>query len=530
MSTTLEVGPKVTSSRRRWLVLAVMSVGTLIVFIDNSVVNTALPAISVDLSASTSTLQWVINSYVLVLAGLLLLGGSLGDRFGRKRWMTVGLIIFGAASVGAALSTTATALVVFRGVQGLGAAFVLPATLSIITNVFPRGERAKAIGIWTAVGALGIGIGPVLGGWLVDNIGWSSVFWLHIPILTVALVGMMIVPESRDERNLGLDIPGAVLGTSGLVALVYGIIQGPELGWTSAEIISAFALAVILLTAFAFVEAKSTAPMLPLKFFRQKDFTGAVVMLGLILFAMLVTFFFLTQFFQIVQGRSAFQAGLLIIPASVGMMMGAPLSGVLVKKIGPRYLVLAMAGAMIAGVLLLTGIDIESSALSVMIPLGIFGFGAGLGFPALTDTVMAAVPEADAGIGSAVNDVSRELGGALGVATIGSVVSTLYRSNVNDALASRLPDEVVELAGEGIGVASISAANLPEDLGATLVSAANQAFIDAMSTGFRISAALLLTSVVIAFTLIPRHMRTEQATLEPGGDDVEAKLSEPFAA
>ncbi|MFB3052063.1 MAG: MFS transporter, partial [Acidimicrobiia bacterium] len=389
------------------------------------------------------------------------------------------------------------------------------------------GERAKAIGIWTAVGGLGIGIGPVLGGWLVDNIGWSSVFWLHIPVLAIALIGMIFVPESRDERNLGLDLPGAFLSTTGLIALVYGIIQGPEAGWSSPEIIAVFVLAVTLLTAFAIVETKSDAPMLPLRFFRQKDFTGAVVTLGLIIFGMLVTFFFLTQYFQIVQGRSAFEAGLLIIPASVGMMLGAPLSGALVKRIGPRYLVLAMAGAMITGVMLLTGVEVNSSTLSVIIPLGIFGFGAGLGMPALTDTVMAAVPEADAGVGSAVNDVSRELGGALGIATIGSFVSSFYRSNVNDALAGTVPDEIVELAGESIGVAVVAAANLPEEMAASVVSAANQAFIDAMNTGFLISAAVLATAIVIAFTLIPRHMRTEQAEREQVVGDFAAAISEP---
>lgn len=500
------------SSPRRWLVLAVMSVGTLIVFIDNTVVNTALPAISIDLGASLSTLQWVVDGYVLILAGMLLLGGSLGDRFGRKRWMIIGLITFGAGSVGAALATTAGELVVFRGVQGLGAALVLPATLSIITNVFPRGERAKAIGIWTAVGGLGIGIGPVLGGWLVDNIGWSAVFWLHLPVLAIALFGMLVVPESRDDRDLPLDIPGAMLGTTGLVALVYGIIQGPAAGWTSPEILGAFGLATVLLVAFALVEIRSEAPMLPLHFFKQKDFTGAVLTLGLIIFGMLVTFFFLTQYFQIVQGRSAFEAGLLIIPASVGMMLGAPISGVLVKRIGPRNLVLAMAAAMITGVMLLTGVEIDSSTLAAIVPLGIFGFGAGLGMPALTDTVMAAVPEADAGIGSAVNDVSRELGGALGIATIGSFVSSFYRSNIDQTLTGTLPDEIVELAGEGIGVATVVAASLPEDVAAVVIDTANQAFMDAMTTGFYISAGVLLSAVVIAFTLIPMRMRTEQAS------------------
>ncbi len=448
---------------------------------------------------------------MLIIAGLLLLGGSLGDRFGRKRWMTVGLVIFGSASVGAALATTAGQLIAFRGLQGLGAALVLPATLSIITNTFPRRERAKAIGIWTAVGALGIGIGPALGGYLVYSISWSAVFWLHVPVVILALAGMALVPESRDERNLRLDVPGAILCTAGLVALVYGIIQGPESGWASPEIMGAFGLAAAVLAAFTYVELRSDHPMLPLHFFRQKDFTGAVLTIGIILFGMLVTFFFLTQFFQIVQGRTALAAGLLIIPASVGMMLGAPLSGKLMHTIGPRYLVLAMATAMVTGVLMLGGIDVGSSTIAVIVPISIFGFGAGLGMPALTDTVMAAVPEADAGIGSAVNDVSRELGGALGIATIGSVVSSLYRSNVGDALDGAVPADVAELAGESIGVAKLAAQSLPLETAATVIEAANSAFVDAMVTGFRVSAVILVSAVVIAFTLIPKRMRDVQA-------------------
>jgi len=265
------------ASWRRWLVLAVMSVGTLIVFIDNTVVNTALPAISTELGASTSTLQWIVDAYVLALVGLLLLGGSLGDRFGRRLWMIVGLVVFGGASVLAALATSSDQLIMARALQGVGAALVLPATLSIITNTFPRGERTKAIAIWTAVGALGIGLGPVLGGYLVDNYGWASVFWLHLPVIAIALVGMVFVPESRDERKLSLDIPGAILGTAGVTALIFGIIQGNELGWTSPEIVAVFAAAVGLLGAFAVVELRSEHPMLPLRFFRQKDFSGAVL-------------------------------------------------------------------------------------------------------------------------------------------------------------------------------------------------------------------------------------------------------------
>ncbi len=499
---------------RRWWVLAVMSVGALIIFIDNTVVNTALPRMALDLRASTSTLQWVIDSYVLLLAGLLLLAGSVGDRFGRRRWMAVGLAIFGAASAGAALATSSAFLIAMRGLQGLGAAFVLPATLSIITDVFPRHERAKAIGIWTGVGALAIGIGPALGGYLVTHVGWSAVFWLHVPVVIAALFGLLIVPESRDERNLGLDVPGAVLGTAGMTSLVFGIIQGSEAGWTSPEILGAFALAAVLLGAFALVELRTTHAMLPLRFFRQRDFTGAVVVIGMIIFAMLSAFFSLTQFLQLVQGRTAFQAGLLIISAAAAMMMGAPIAGTAVKAIGPRYLAAAGIVSMAIGMMLLSRLQIDGGMLQVIVPLALFGFGGGLVLAPLTDTVMAAVPVEDAGVGSAVNDVSRELGGALGVAVIGSIVNGLYSSGVAGSLAGSATPQQVDAAREGIGGAVLASNGLAGPSVGPFLDAANNAFVDAITKGFRISAAILVATLVAALTLLPRHMRRSQAGLE----------------
>ena len=516
--------PTAAPSWRRWLVLAVMSIGTLVVFLDNTVVNTALPAISVDLGASISTLQWIVDAYVLALVGLLLLGGSLGDRYGRRLWMIIGLLIFGGASVFAALSTSAEQLIIGRALQGVGAALVLPATLSIITNTFPRKERTKAIGIWTAVAALGIGLGPVIGGLIVDEAGWSAVFWLHLPVIAIALVGMLAVPESKDERKLGLDIQGAVVGTAGVTALIFGIIQGNELGWTSPESIAIFAASAILLGAFAWVELRSEHPMLPLRFFRQKDFSGAVLTISLVVFAMIVAFFYLTQFFQIVQGRSAMEAGLLLVPASIAMMVGAPFSTLMAKRFGPRINVLAMTVAMVVGMVLLTQLTISSDSLLPIAALFVFGFGAGLGMPALTDTVMAAVPERDAGVASAVNDVSREFGGALGIATIGSLVAGFYRGNVESVIPAGVPAELAELASEGIGVAAVVAAQLPAELGAALMAAADGAFMAAMTDGFVISAVVLTSAVVIAFTLIPTAMRESQAEFdetgfEPTGDD-----------
>jgi len=451
---------------QRWWILAVMSLSAFMIFLDNTVVNTALPSIARDFNASTSTLQWVVNGYTLILAGLLLAAGMMGDRFGRRRVLALGMGIFGAASAGAALATSSEALILFRGLQGAGAALVLPATLSIITDVFPRAERSKAIGVWTGVGALGLGLGPVLGGFLVDEISWSAVFWLHLPIVALALFGLRLVPESRDSRFLGLDIKGAILATGGLLAVVFGIIQSGDAGWAAPEVVAAFGIGAALLAAFALVELRTRTPMLPFRFFRQRDFTGAVLIIGLIFFAVIVTFFFLTQYFQLVQGRSALTAGLFILPMAGMMMVGAPLSGILSKSVGPKILV--SIGSLVAafGMVWLTQLDVDSSYGTVVIGLLAFGFGGGMALAPLTDTVMAAVPVDDAGIGSAMNDVSRELGAALGIAITGSSVSGLYRGNVEDSLTGAVPDSLVETVGQGIGVSAVAAQTLPAEVAA----------------------------------------------------------------
>jgi EmrB/QacA subfamily drug resistance transporter len=501
-------------SARRWWVLAVMSVGTMIVFLDDTIVNTALPRISTELGASTGGLQWVVDAYVLVLAGLLLLCGSLGDRYGRKRVMTTGLIVFAAASAGAASSNGLGALIAMRCLQGLGAALVLPATLSILTNVFPREERARAIAVWTAVGGIAVGLGPVIGGALIDASGWASVFWLQVPVALLALVGMTIVPESRDERHVGLDIPGAVLGTLGLTALVYSVIRFGEESFTDGIALAGLAVAAVLLVGFAIVERRTSTPMLPMRFFRERDFTGAVVVIGMALFAMFVTFFFLTQLFQLVQHRSAFAAGVLIVPASVGIIVGSGLAGRLMPVLGPRVLVVAMTAGMILGLLLLTRTTVSTGAVQIDGALALFGLGAGLGLPALTDTVMAAVPEREAGIGSAVNDVSRQLGGALGVAVIGSVVSSAYRSNLRAHEPQGLSSAVAHESQRSIGVATQAARTLPTHTAIKLVNVADHAYVHAITRGFVVSIAVMVAALVVAAVLVPRRPRAVQATTD----------------
>ncbi len=516
---------QVAASTRRWWVLAVMSVGTMIVFLDDTIVNTALPRISIDLGASTGGLQWVVDAYVLVLAGLLLLCGSLGDRYGRKRMMTIGLVVFAGTSAGAASSNTLGTLIAMRCLQGLGAALVLPATLSIITNVFSREERARAIAVWTAVGGVAVGLGPVVGGALIDTFGWASVFWLQVPVAVAGLIGMIIVPESRDERHVGLDLPGAVLGTLGLTALVYGIIRFGEKNFTDHAALAAIAAAAILLTAFVVVERRSRAPMLPMRFFRERDFTGAVLVIGLALFAMFVSFFFLTQLFQLVQHRSAFAAGVLIVPASVGIVVGSGLAGRLMPSIGPRSLVALMAIGMIVGLTVLTRTTVTTGALQIDGALLLFGLGAGLGLPALTDTVMAAVPEREAGIGSAVNDVSRQLGGALGVAVIGSVVSSAYRANLRAHEPAGVPASAINASEKSIGVATEAARALPANTATTLLNAANHAYVHAITRGFTVSIAVMIVSLGVALTMLPRRARTAQATGETT-DETEERVAQ----
>jgi EmrB/QacA subfamily drug resistance transporter len=503
-----------------------MSVGTLIVFLDTTVMNTALPNIATELQASTSELQWVLDSYVLILAGLLMLGGSIGDRYGRRNWMTIGLVLFGAGSVFGALAGNIESLIVARGIQGLGAALVLPATLSIVTNVFERDERSKAIAIWTAVGGLGIGLGPAIGGYLVDRWDWAAAFWIHVPVIALALAGQLFVPESRDPRNIGLDVKGALAATGGISALVYGVIQGSEAGWTSAEIVGSFIASAALLAAFARIETTAEYPMLPLGFFREKDFAGSVLVLGLLFFSGIVMFFFLTQYFQLIQLRSPFETGLMILPNAGAIIVASGIAQFALPRVGPRRLVATGVAIMALGTALFTGVDAGTDALSLIAFIMVFGFGFGLAAQPLTDTVMAAVPVEDAGIGSAVNDVSRELGSALGVAILGSIVSSFYRGNVEADLAGQVPDDVVELASEGLGVIGVAAQQLPGDVAGTAVAGANQAFIDAMTNGFWFSVAFLGLGLAVSLTMLPDRVRRAQAirAVEPIDLEVELEL------
>ena len=520
-----------TRAPRKGLVLAFMSLSTFLIFLDGTVVNTALPAIARDFSAQNSTLQWVVNMYSLILAGFLLAAGTAGDRFGRRKALFAGMAVFGVGTVGAALAESSNVLIAMRGVQGLGAAFALPATLSIITDVFPRGERAKAIAIWTAVGSLGIVTGPALGGYLVDSISWSAVFWLNVPVVVLSMVGLVVVPESRDSRNRPLDIPGAVLATGGMLALVFAMIQGGEAGWGSAQIIGGFVAGVALLTAFAAVELKSSHPMLPFRYFKRMDFTGSFLVLMLMFLGMVGVFFFLTQYFQLVQGRSALIAGLAITPAGGAMMIGAGISQKSVPKFGPKAVLVGAMLIVISGMAVFTQIEVETAFWVPALGIVLFGLGAGIAMPTVTDAIMASVPVNDAGIGSAMNDLSRELGFTLGVAILGSIVAGIYRSDVVKALRGLVPGEEAETISDSIGVVGAVTADLPPDVATAVTDAANTSFVGALNVGFLGAAGFIALALVVAVFLIPRRMRSLQGGLsdEPESELAPAVQDSPLA-
>ena len=500
--------------RRRVLIIAVLALSQLLAMLDMSIVNTAIPAIAREFQASSSTLQWLVGGFALLFAGLLLLAGALGDRYGRRRILAVGLVIFAVTSVGASFATTAEALIAFRAGQGVGAAFVVPQTLSILTAVFPREERGRALGIWS--GALGLGTagGPLLGGVLVDQIGWEAVFWVPAPVALLALLGLRFVPESRSEGEGGLDLPGAVLGTLGISALVYGVIEGNNSGWGSGEIVAAFALAATALLLFLAVERRAAAPMVPLHFFRQRDFDGGVAVLFLMFFALLGVMFFLSQFFQLVQGKSAFTAGLYMLPLATAMMVTAPLAGRMIAVVGPKRLVLLSMALSVGVLVFFTRMDVDSAYWPIGIALFVFGMSGGLVMPTVTDTIMASVPIRQAGRASGVSTTGRQVGGAMGIAILGAIAASTYAGGVSSALTGSLPPDLVAQIRDGIGAAAVIAQAAEPEVAAAIEAAVFPAFVDAIHVVFWIGAAFMALAGVATVFLIPSRVRATQMGAE----------------
>ena len=494
-----------TIHRRRWATLGVLSLSLVIIGLDNTILNVALPTLVRELGATQSQLQWIVDAYILVFAGLLLTMGALGDRYGRKLALTVGLVIFGLSSVAAAFADSANALIAARAVMGVGGALIMPATLSIITNVFTGPERGRAIAAWAAVAGLGIVLGPVLGGFLLENFWWGSVFLINVFVVIAAIVlGFFLIPESKDPAATPLDPIGAGLSIVGLVALVYAIIEAPSKGWTDPVVLAAFGVAALLITVFLWWETRTEHPMLQLSFFENPRFSAASIAITLVFFAMFGTVFLNTQYLQFVLGFSPLEAGFRVMPVAT-MIVAAPLSARFAERFGTKRVVTTGLVIVAVAMSILATITVDTGYGRVAIALMILGAGMGTAMAPATESIMGSLPLAKAGVGSAMNDTTRQIGGALGVAILGSILASSYGSAM-EPVVSGLPTEAAEIAGDSIGGAAAVASQAGE-AGAALMDAASAAFIGGMETAVWVAAGVALLGAVVTYLWLPARAR-----------------------
>ena len=494
-------------SDRQWLILGAMVFALFMVMLDMTVITVALPSIGRSLSASEQALEWTVNAFSLALASLTLLGGKLGDRFGRRRLFLVGLAIFTVSSAACALSQTDAELVASRAVQGIGGALMGPLSLSIIVAAFPKARLPMALGIWAGASAFGLAIGPLVGGVLVDRAGWASVFWINVPIgLLAILVSWIVVPESSDPTTQALDIPGTALATAGLFAFVWGLIDTSSHDWGSSDVLVRLVVGVVLLVAFVSWEARAPEPMLPLGFFRSVRFSAANAVMLALGFALLGTIYFLTLFMQNVQGYSAIQTGVRSLPLTTMIVVVAPLSGRFSGRFGPRLFV--VAGLLLCA-LAIYGLSLlgARSPYSGMWPwLVVFGVGAALAMPVLAATVVADVDEAKAGVASGVLNTARQLGTALGVAVLGSIGATVARNDWS-SFAARLPAAIqartqalapLVVLGQGGSIGALAGQLLGPQAAALANSRALDAFCHGMQQAFAAGAGVAVAAAGVA--------------------------------
>ncbi|MEE1738446.1 MFS transporter [Streptomyces sp. BE147] len=493
--------------RRRWAILTVLMFSLLIVVLDNSILNVAVKTIAspapTGIGATQSELEWAINSYTLVFAGLLFTAGLLGDRIGRKKVLLFGILVFGIGSGLAALSSSPAELITWRALMGFGAAFVMPATLAVLMNVFERDEQPKAIGIWAGSVGLGIAIGPITGGLLLEHFWWGSIFLVNVPVVVVALVAMvLLVPDSRDPRPGKVDPLGVVLSIVGLVLLVYGIIRGGELAdFTDTTVLVSTIGGLVVLAGFVWHEKRSSHPAIDIAYFRKPAFSAAVAAIALVFFALMGVTFFSAFYLQSVRGYSALESGLLIVPLAAAQMVFAPRARLVVERFGARAVctvgMLLVAGGLAAFALFDAGTPVWVMCLVFFVQ----GTGMAHIMPPVTVAVMQALPREKAGSGSAINNTFRQVGGALGVAVLGSVLSTVYRGDIEGHLAG-VPAGVRDVAGESIEATLGVAAELGP-AGRPLVAAANDAFIGAMHVTALGSAAVALIGALVVGLFLP---------------------------
>ncbi len=497
----------------KWSILAILSFALALISLDNTIVNVALPSLQEDLKASSTQLQWVVDAYSVLFAGTLLLAGGLGDRFGRRRILLIGLIIFGLGSLAAGASSSVDLLIASRAVMGIGGAFIMPSTLSILVQTFTApAERAQAIGVWAAVAGVGVAIGPIVGGALLEHFSWHSVFLVNPPLVLVVLgLTLAVVPESRDASKPKLDLAGAGLSSLGLIALVTFIVELPDSGINAVTVAAGF-IAVALLTLFVWWEKRAPRPLLPMELFAKRVFAVAVVLVGLVYFALMGALFFLPQFLQLVQGMTPLQSGVSMLPGAGGLLVASLVSPRLAERRGARNVVVVGVLTVTAGLSAMAFVQPMTTYPYVGLALGVTGVGMGLVLPQATNAVLSQVPRERSGMGSAVNDAVSELGGSFGVAILGGILAFFYRARIDEAvssagqIATELPDSVLETVRESLASAMVLIGQLPEGLGDPARLVVSQAFVSGMGWALTAGAVVTFLGALLAWRYFPRRM------------------------
>ncbi len=515
-SETYGIAPEIYN--RRWTILGTLCISLVIIVIAVSSMNIALPTIQKSLGSSASQLQWIVDAYALAFAGLLLSAGALGDRFGRKGALQIGLCIFGGAAFAASFATSAAMLIALRTVMGLGAALIMPATLSIVINSFPFHERPKAIAVWSGFAGVGGALGPIMSGLLLDHFWWGSVLLVNVPV-ALLLLGLctFIVPTSKDPDGHALDPGGALLSIVGLVALVYGVIEGPEQGWISAATMTGFVVAAVALVGFVAYESRAANPMLNPRLFRLRGFATGSGTVTLAFFNLFGTFFLLTQYLQFVKLYSPLQAGLRVIPNGAALLLIAPRSPALVARFGVRRVVSTGFLVTATGFVIISFATASTPYPVLAVALVCTGTGIAVIVPPASQHIVASLPLAKAGVGSAMNDVTREVGGALGIAVAGSVVTSVYRNNAS--FVSQITDTAArKVAASSVGQAvevahrAVAAGQLTNDRAAAFIHSAGHAFSNGTRVAFLVLAGCSVFGAATLGRAIPDNLPTRQQT------------------
>ncbi|PXY31240.1 DHA2 family efflux MFS transporter permease subunit [Prauserella muralis] len=485
---------------RRWWALGALAVALLAFGLDVTILNVALPTLAVDLRASTSDLQWFANAYTLVLAAGLLPAGLLGDKFGPKRLLIGGLVVFGVASVACAYAGTAELLIAARALLGVGGALMVPLSMSVLNTLFPGPERSRAIAVWSAALAIGIPLGPVVGGWLLDNFWWGSVFLINVPLVVAGVVALsVLLPALPGRGELRMDWPGIGLSSAGLVALTYGLVEAGESGWSSASAVVPMAVGVVLLAGFGLWLRRSRHPLVNLALFRSAGFAWGAVLATLASFALMGAMFVLPQFFQAVGGADALGTGLRLLPIVGGLLVGVQIADRIRPLLGAKHVVAAGFVLMAAGLVLGTGTQAGDGYGFVAIWVSVIGLGLGFSLPPAMDVAMGALSPESGGVGSGLLQSMRQVGGTLGVAIMGTVLSAGYRATVDvTGLAPRAAEAVRDSAASGAGVAEATGA--PD-----LLASVRESFVHGMSGTLWVCAGFAVAGFVLTVLFVPQR-------------------------